>query len=182
MTSWTERAKAAIAHRGTDKTDESGSPKLLTVSSAAPTIIPIREISNSSVLAVSFPEEIKKNESNFSQMEDPDRWCWPNSSAMNGREIDIFLIRVERFRSLGLDTNSAEKVADRLVIRDRDMDDRTLCFECCHLRNGWRCMNLRNAGEWVQYSNSKLHDDFVHLFQRCPGFKLTIGDAIEPRQ
>ena len=112
---------------------------------------------------------------------DPDRWCWPNSPAMNGREIDLFSIRLEQFRSVGVDLDTAEKLADRLVIRDRDMDDRIVCFECCHLRNGWRCMSWRNAGAWVHHSNSKLQNDFVHQLQRCPGFKPAIGEINEHR-
>jgi hypothetical protein len=110
---------------------------------------------------------------------DPDRWCWPNSPAMNGREIGIFSIRLEHLRSLGVDLDTAEKLADRLVIRDRELDDRIVCFECCHLRNGWRCMNWRNAGAWVHHSNSKLQSDFVHQLQRCPGFKSAIGEVNE---
>jgi hypothetical protein len=133
----------------------------------------------STVLAVPTHAILEKHDASIEVTEDPDRWCWPNSPAMNGREIDLFSIRLEHFRSLGLDLDSAEKLADRLVIRDRDMDGRIVCFECCHLRNGWRCMNWRNAGAWVHHSNSNLHNDFVHQLQRCPGFKPTIGEVNE---
>jgi len=182
MTGWTERAKAAIAQQGgTAKTDESISPILLAVSSVPTKDTPLSEKRVSSVLAVSVPSNVEKNDSISAIKEDPDRWCWPNSPAMNGREIDLFSIRLEQFRSVGVDLDTAEKLADRLVIRDRDMDDRIVCFECCHLRNGWRCMNWRNAGAWVHHSNSNLQNDFVHQLQRCPGFKLTIGEVNEHR-
>jgi hypothetical protein len=182
MTGWAERAKAAIDQQGgTAKTDESVFSKLLAVSSVPTKDIPLSEKSVSSVLTVSVPADLKKTNSISAITEDPDRWCWPNSPAMNGREIGIFSIRLEHLRSLGLDLDSAEKLADRLVIRDRDLDDRIVCFECCHLRNGWRCMNWRNAGVWLQYSNSKLENDFVHQLQRCPGFKPVIGEVNEHR-
>ena len=180
MTGWAERAKAAIAQQGgTAKTDESVFKKLLAVSSVPTKDIPLSEKRVSSVLTVSVPVNVEKTDSISATKEDPDRWCWPNSPAMNGREIGIFSIRLEHFRSLGLDLDSAEKLADRLVIRDRDMDDRIVCFECCHLRNGWHCMNWQNAGDWPQYSNSKLQNDFVHQLQRCPGYKSVIGEVNE---
>jgi hypothetical protein len=182
MTRWAERAKNAINQRSsTDKTDKSLAPSLLAVSSVPTKDIPLSEKSVSSVLTVSVPTDVEKNDSISAIKEDPDRWCWPNSPAMNGREIGIFSIRLEHLRSLGLDLDSAEKLADRLVIRDRDKDDRIVCFECCHLRNGWRCMNWRNAGAWVDHSNSNLQNDFVHQLQRCPGYKSVIGEVNEHR-
>lgn len=180
MTRWAERAKAAIAQQGsTAKTDESVFPKLLAVSSVPTKDIPLSEKSVSSVLTVSVPADLKKTNSVSAVTVDPDRWCWPNSPAMNGREIGIFSIRLEHLRSLGLDLDSAEKFADRLVIRDRDMDDRIVCFECCHLRNGWHCMNLQNADVSVQNTNTKLPSDFVHQLQRCSGFISAIGKVNE---
>ena len=178
MTRWAERAKAAIAQQGsTAKTDESVFPKLLAVSSVPTKDIPLSAKSVSSVLTVSVPADLKKTNSISAITEDPDRWCWPNSPAMNGREIGIFLIRLEHLRSLGLDLDSVEKLADRLVIRDRDMDDRIVCFECHFLRTGWHCMNSQKASVCLQRSNSKLPNDFVHQLQRCPGFKLEVGEV-----
>ena len=63
----------------------------------------------------------------------PDRWCWPHSEAMNGREIDTFMARVARFTGKGLGLDDAEALADKLVRRDREPDDRGLCLECIHL-------------------------------------------------
>ena len=120
MTGWAERAKAAIAQRGgTAKTDESISPKLLAVSSVPTKDIPLSEKRVSSVLTVSVPVDVDKNDSISATKEDPDCWCWPNSPAMNGREIGIFSIRLEHLRSLGLDKSAvchhkADKVEPNL--------------------------------------------------------------------
>ena len=178
MTRWAERAKAAITQRSsTVKTDESLIPSLLAVSSVPNEYIAFSEKRVSSVLTVSVQADVKKADLNSAQIKESDRWCWPHSSAMNGREIDIFLIRLAYFRSLGVDLVTAEKLADRLVIRDRDLDDRIACFECHFLRTGWHCMNSQNAGVCLQYSNSKLPNDFVYQLQRCPGFKSEIGEV-----
>jgi hypothetical protein len=178
MTRWAERAKNAINQRSsTDKTDKSLAPSLLAVSSVPTESIVFSEKRVSSVLTVSVPANVERAHLNSAQMKDSDRWCWPHSSAMNGQEIDIFLIRLEHFRSLGVDLDSAEKLADRLVIRDRDLDDRIVCFECHFLRTGWHCMNSQNAGVCLQHLNSKLPNDFVHQLQRCPGFKLEVGEV-----
>ena len=53
----------------------------------------------------------------------------------------------------------AERVAEMLLHRDRDMDDRRLCVECCHAGPGWRC----SAGDAFM----------VEQLQRCPSFKET---------
>ena len=135
MTRWAERAKTAINQRNsTDKTDKSLAPSLLAVSSVPTESIVFSEKRVSSVLTVSVPADVERAHLNSAQMKDSDRWCWPHSSAMNGQEIHIFLIRLEHFRSLGVELDSAEKLADRLVIRDRDLDERIVCFECHFLR------------------------------------------------
>lgn len=65
---------------------------------------------------------------------DPDRWCWPHSSAMATVEIERFTSRVMLFMRRGLDGAQADELADRLVIRDREGDDRACCAECRHAR------------------------------------------------
>ena len=76
---------------------------------------------------------------------DPDRWCWPHSSAMNGAEIDTFMARAARFTDKGLGLDDADELADKLVIRDRELDDRRLCLECIHVAGqscaAWNCKN-----------------------------------------
>lgn len=101
---------------------------------------------------------------------DPDRWCWPHSSAMTGLEIDTFLARLARFTDAGLDLDAAERLADTLVIRDREQDERQSCLECAHLRRGWRCGNWQVAGVAVQSQDARLPRAVVLQLQRCDGF------------
>ena len=76
---------------------------------------------------------------------DPDRWTWPHSSAMNGQELDTLMARQALFCQRGASAQDAERLADRLVNRDRDDDDRRLCLECRHLHGAgpYRCGNAR---------------------------------------
>lgn len=103
------------------------------------------------------------------QDQDPDRWCWPASDAMNSGEIDTFTARLARFTDKGLSLDDGEALADKLVTRDRDSDDRRLCLECLHLRSGaglsgcnqWRRAGLGAAG---------VPADLVRQLQRCKSF------------
>lgn len=101
---------------------------------------------------------------------DPDRHSWPHTLAMNSAEIDSFNARVQLFTRHALDQTQAEGVADGLVIRDRDGDDRRLCLECQHLRGGgrsWACNQWRAAG----HGAAGIPADMVLMLQRCDGFK-----------
>ena len=103
---------------------------------------------------------------------DPDRWCWPHSEAMNTVEIDTFTARLARFTDKGLPLADAEREADRLVIRDREGDDRRLCLECAHLHGAgrWRCGNWHRAEVATQLKDAHLPGALVLTLQRCPGF------------
>lgn len=95
---------------------------------------------------------------------DPDRWCWPHSSAMNTAEIDTFTGRLALFTGRGLRLTDAEALADKLVIRDRVGDDRRLCLECANL-SGRRC------GAWHQsgIGGPSVPIDLLDVLQRCGG-------------
>lgn len=100
---------------------------------------------------------------------DPDRWCWPHGPAMNTAEIDTFKARLARFTGKGPTLVDAEALADGLVNRDREMDDRSLCLECVHLQGTghWRC---GNAVAGVGTPNAQLPSNMPAQLQRCPGF------------
>jgi hypothetical protein len=54
----------------------------------------------------------------------------------------------------------AEQLAETLLHRDRDLDDRRLCVECAHGGPGRRCKKLGEAF-------------FLEQLQRCPSFRET---------
>jgi len=99
-----------------------------------------------------------------------DASCWPHSTAMNGAEIDTFTARQARFIDMGLSLDDAERLADKLMQRDRDGDDRRVCLECVHLRHGGRCGNWRAAGVAINAMDARLPGDFTPMLQRCDGF------------
>lgn len=105
---------------------------------------------------------------------DPDAHCWPHSRAMNGAEIDLFTARLHRFNDKGLTIADGESLADKLVVRDREADDRRFCMECRHLsgvgQTSWRCGNWQAAGVAVRSRDSLLPADLVLQLQRCHGF------------
>ncbi len=104
---------------------------------------------------------------------DPDRWCWPQSTALNTAEIDTFTARLSRFTDRGLIVAFAESLADKLVIRDREGDDRALCLECPHLggySGSWRCGAWKRAGIATRAGDARLASDEVTMLRRCDGF------------
>ena len=92
---------------------------------------------------------------------------------MTGAEIDRFTGRLALFTAKGLTLNDAEVLADKLLIRDRDGDDRRVCLECTHL-SGWngrqRCRGLQYAGMGGPLASAGQ----VAMLQRCNGFKSSI--------
>ena len=99
-----------------------------------------------------------------------DSCCWPHSSAMNGAEIDAMIARIDRFCDRGLSYDDASILADKLVIRDREGDDRRVCLECAHLHYGGRCGNWQAAGVAIRARDAQLPGDFTTMLQRCDGF------------
>lgn len=105
---------------------------------------------------------------------DPDRWAWPHSEAMADREIDTFTARLHHFTRRGLAEPDAERLADKLVKRDREADDRRLCLECVHLAGhaagAWGCRNWQRAGVAIKARDAGLSAALVYQPQRCDGF------------
>ncbi len=84
---------------------------------------------------------------------------------MNTAEIDTPTARLARFTEQGLNLDDGERLADRLVIRDRESDDRAVWMECTH---------LQRSGVAVRERDVQLSGDFVKLKQRCDGFTQSI--------
>lgn len=100
---------------------------------------------------------------------DPDRHCWPHTTAMTAGEIDAFTRLLARFTDKGMGLAQSEQSADRLVIRDREGDDRALCLECTHLQGDvgrWRCGNSQAP----DVARERLAPELVEMLQRCTGF------------
>ena len=159
MSSWANRAKIHFAHvsqKLTPKTTESPLMGVMGVPSGQ-----IQEKTHSKLCAA--------NDAN----PDSDRWCWPASDAMNTAELETFMARLARFSAKGMTIADGEVLADKLVIRDREQDNRHSCFECTHLAGSgsWRCGNWQSAGVAVRARDAQLPTDFVNLLQRCDGFK-----------
>ena len=177
MITWAERAKAAISKtspRGTAKADETVGSRLSAVSAAPIETVSVQPEHLSSVLTVPAPAVLEKHNSSNAVTEDPDRWCWPHSLAMNGAEIDTFTARLNKFTAKGLARNDGETLADKLVIRDRESDDRRVCLECSHFAGhgagSWRCGNWQAAGVAIRSRDAQLPADLVVQLQRCDGF------------
>ena len=103
-----------------------------------------------------------------------DEW-WAYATAMTGPEIDTFTARLDRFVDKGLSLDDGERLADRLAVRDRELDDRRVCLECQHLRGAagrWRCGNWKQAGIATNAIDAQLPGELVDRLQRCDGFNL----------
>ncbi len=102
-----------------------------------------------------------------------DRWCWPRSEAMYRQEVDASSTRMIRFTDKGVNVAEAEQLADKLVLRDREGDDRRLCLECANLQGvgPWRCARFLVA----DVSSIGLAPELVVQLQRCPGFANAIA-------
>ena len=93
---------------------------------------------------------------------------------MNGTEIDTFTARLVRFTDKGLTLDDGETLADKLMTRDRESDDRRLCLECFHLSGqsgkAWHCRNWQRAGVALRARDAQLSAALVIQLQRCDGF------------
>jgi hypothetical protein len=101
---------------------------------------------------------------------DPDRWAWPRTQAMTGREIDTFTARLYHFTRRGLLESDAERLADKLVTRDREWDDRRLCLECAYLSGragAMRCAQWQRAG----LGQAGIPAGLALQLQRCRSFE-----------
>lgn len=108
----------------------------------------------------------------------PDRWCWPHSVAMNTMEICTLTERLALFTDKGASLQNAERLADRLVHRDREGDLRRLCLECTHLYgvSRWRCGRAKRGA----MATAELPHELVQVLQRCDSFQAAIATTHSP--
>ena len=86
--------------------------------------------------------------------------------AWTDADIARFLDRRARLMRWGWAEPEAESLAERLVKRDREHDERVSCIDCGHYRAG-RCGSRRHAG----LHGSAIGRELASLLQRCPGFE-----------
>ena len=164
MINWAERTEAAILQKSqvcNAKAYQNLSSRLVVISS---------------VSSVPSGAVMEKQDFSIDEVEDTKRWYYLNSSAMNATEIDTFLARFHKFLGKGYARNSAETVAEELVFRDRELDDRSVCLECTHLISrgvdSWWCENWKAIVEGTRSHNMQLPNDLVIQLQRCKGFAI----------
>lgn len=110
---------------------------------------------------------------------DPDRWCWPHSGAMHRGEIDTFMARLALFTGKGKSLEEAERLADKLVTRDREGDDRRSCLECTHLHGTGR--RRCSQAQWTGDASVGVPAEQSNMLQRCNGFKAALpGQSPSP--
>lgn len=155
--------------------------KTVSVVFVAPVLAPMLKTAgdslaaNDSAIQVS-PSSSGKVVARFYGVTDSDLCCYPNSEAMNGAELTIYFSRLERFTDLGVRYEQAELLADKLVARDRQFDDRRLCLECKQLKShagAWSCRSWQQAEIAFKERDAGLPSDLVQVLQRCNGFKGT---------
>lgn len=92
-----------------------------------------------------------------------------HAGGWSGAEIGVFTAMADRFIHMGCSTCESERLAERLILRNRQHDDRRLCLECAHLQGWgrWRC------GNWLaaNVARDQQANDLVSVLQRCGGFK-----------
>lgn len=81
-------------------------------------------------------------------------------------DIAGFSHRRARLLRWGWTEPEAEKLAARLVRRDREQDERVVCADCLHYRPSY-CGNHRRAG----LNGANVGRDFAALLQRCHAFE-----------
>ena len=182
MIDWAARAKAELARNrdeGADRTDES---RVSSVSSAPPrgpgrnqpvvfaissvlSVTPAALSANDDVEPISSSAPVRRSGNPYLTPEQGDEChegCWDDA------EIEIFIARSTRFRAMG--RADAEHLAERLTLRDRQVDDRRLCVECRELEASGRCAAARRGA--LAAADRRLEPS-QNILMRCPVFRVS---------
>lgn len=82
-------------------------------------------------------------------------------------EFRRFDFRLGLFMRRRLPESEAERLADRLALRDQERDDRRVCDECAHLQRDGGCFAAVQG--WLR-NTSRRHQPVRALLQRCEQF------------
>lgn len=101
---------------------------------------------------------------------------WPHDDAMTAVEADRCIDRRARLLACGQAVEDAERLAYKLLIRDREGDDRRMCLECNYYGSSGRCVaaatgRLVGASAWLE--------PVPTILQRCEAFGLRKGHIID---
>ena len=94
-------------------------------------------------------------------------------TAATSEEIDLMVERLALFARHGLNADEADRLADKLLVRDREADRRCVCAECTHLTGRgagrWECSDTSACNE---LSGVYLASAFVHQqLHFCPSLQ-----------
>jgi hypothetical protein len=89
-------------------------------------------------------------------------------SAWTAQEIERFSKRVPMFVRRGMSGAQAELIAESLVRRDRERDDRRMCVECSHLQRDGGCFSARQG--WIHGATKRM-EPVLTILARCESFK-----------
>lgn len=85
-----------------------------------------------------------------------------------GEEIEQAGRYVALLTRRGLDAEAVERITDRLILRDREQDDRRLCLECARLDSSGRC---GAAARGALMNADRRLEPLPLILQRCEGFE-----------
>lgn len=190
MIDWMARARAhvgATGDGGTAITDES---RLLSVSSVprprvAPerggvssvlSVGPVGIPANQGLIAITRPAEVANEalaepgvpiagRASGNPYMTPEQGDECHVCGWDDAEIGMFLARTRRFGLIG--RSDAEHLAERLTLRDRQVDDRRMCLECRELELSGRCAAARRGA--IAGADRRL-EPVANLLMRCNAF------------
>lgn len=92
--------------------------------------------------------------------------------AMSRAEADTFKTRQARFLACGQVLEDVDRLAEKLLIRDREGDDRRLCLECTYYESAGRCVAAATGR--LPGVSARL-EPVPTVLQRCEAFGLRKG-------
>lgn len=87
---------------------------------------------------------------------------------LSDREIARHGFRVALFTRRGVEPQQAEHLADGLIERDADLDERRYCLECKHLQRSGGCFAASQG--WVPGVDRQRFAPVRDILVRCPHF------------
>lgn len=88
---------------------------------------------------------------------------------LSDREIARMSFRIGLFKRRGVPEHQAEELAEKLVARDYERDDRRMCLECSNLQHGGKCFCVSQG---TLQGASPRHEPVTNVLQRCPSFQF----------